>query len=73
MRKFASVVLLATAFVGIAPLAQAERLKDLATIAGVRQNQLSGYGIVVGLDGTGDQTRCCNRRASTCRPAPSCN
>ena len=56
MRKFASVVLLAAAFGGIAPLAQAERLKDLATIAGVRQNQLSGYGIVVGLDGTGDQT-----------------
>jgi flagellar P-ring protein precursor FlgI len=38
------------------PAAQAERLKDLASIAGVRQNQLSGYGIVVGLDGTGDQT-----------------
>ena len=40
----------------IAPAARAERLKELATIAGVRQNQLSGYGIVVGLDGTGDQT-----------------
>ncbi|MFC5509596.1 flagellar basal body P-ring protein FlgI [Massilia jejuensis] len=39
-----------------APLAQAERLKDMASIAGVRQNQLSGYGLVVGLDGTGDQT-----------------
>ena len=37
-------------------LVQAERLKDLTTIAGVRQNQLSGYGIVVGLDGSGDQT-----------------
>ncbi len=36
--------------------AQAERLKDLASIQGVRNNQLSGYGIVVGLDGTGDQT-----------------
>ena len=36
--------------------AQAERLKDLASFGGVRQNQLSGYGIVVGLDGTGDQT-----------------
>ena len=34
----------------------AERLKDLASFGGVRQNQLSGYGIVVGLDGTGDQT-----------------
>ncbi|MEO1244382.1 MAG: flagellar basal body P-ring protein FlgI [Pseudomonadota bacterium] len=34
----------------------AERVKDLASIAGVRQNQLVGYGLVVGLDGTGDQT-----------------
>ncbi|MGJ9418181.1 flagellar basal body P-ring protein FlgI [Massilia sp. CMS3.1] len=38
------------------PAAHAERLKDMASIAGVRQNQLSGYGLVVGLDGTGDQT-----------------
>lgn len=36
--------------------AHAERLKDLATIQGVRNNQLIGYGLVVGLDGTGDQT-----------------
>jgi flagellar P-ring protein precursor FlgI len=35
---------------------QAERLKDMASIAGVRSNQLIGYGLVVGLDGTGDQT-----------------
>jgi flagellar P-ring protein precursor FlgI len=34
----------------------AERLKDLASIQGVRQNQLMGYGLVVGLDGSGDQT-----------------
>lgn len=34
----------------------AERIKDLATIYGIRSNQLVGYGIVVGLDGTGDQT-----------------
>jgi flagellar P-ring protein precursor FlgI len=34
----------------------AERLKDLASIQGVRQNQLIGYGLVVGLDGSGDQT-----------------
>ena len=33
-----------------------ERLKDLATIEGVRSNQLVGYGLVVGLDGSGDQT-----------------
>lgn len=36
--------------------AQAERVKDLATVSGVRTNQLVGYGLVVGLDGTGDQT-----------------
>ena len=35
---------------------QAQRLKDLASVAGVRANQLVGYGLVVGLDGTGDQT-----------------
>ncbi|WP_427916986.1 flagellar basal body P-ring protein FlgI, partial [Stenotrophomonas maltophilia] len=35
---------------------QAERLKDIASISGVRSNQLIGYGLVVGLNGTGDQT-----------------
>lgn len=35
---------------------QAERIKDLTSIAGVRDNQLVGYGLVVGLDGSGDQT-----------------
>jgi flagellar P-ring protein precursor FlgI len=39
-----------------APNASAERLKDIASIQGVRSNQLIGYGLVVGLDGTGDQT-----------------
>ena len=34
--------------------AQAERIKDIATIAGIRANQLVGYGVVVGLDNTGD-------------------
>lgn len=34
----------------------AERIKDLASLQGVRANQLVGYGLVVGLDGTGDQT-----------------
>lgn len=34
----------------------ADRIKDLASIQGVRHNQLIGYGLVVGLDGTGDQT-----------------
>jgi flagellar P-ring protein FlgI len=36
--------------------AHAERIKDLASIQGVRSNQLIGYGLVVGLDGSGDQT-----------------
>ena len=39
-----------------APFSHAEHLRDLASIAGVRQNQLIGYGLVVGLDGSGDQT-----------------
>jgi flagellar P-ring protein FlgI len=34
----------------------ADRIKDFADIAGQRSNQLVGYGLVVGLDGTGDQT-----------------
>jgi len=36
--------------------AQAERVKDLADVSGVRSNALVGYGLVVGLDGSGDQT-----------------
>ncbi|MDO9003662.1 MAG: flagellar basal body P-ring protein FlgI [Aquabacterium sp.] len=36
--------------------AKAARLKEIASIQGVRTNQLMGYGLVVGLDGTGDQT-----------------
>jgi flagellar P-ring protein precursor FlgI len=39
-----------------ASAAWAERVKDVASVAGVRTNQLVGYGLVVGLDGTGDQT-----------------
>ncbi|UDJ83633.1 flagellar basal body P-ring protein FlgI [Kosakonia oryzae] len=36
--------------------ASAERIRDLTTVQGVRSNSLMGYGLVVGLDGTGDQT-----------------
>ena len=52
------LLVLAIALIGpiLSTPAQAERLKDIASFGGVRQNQLSGYGIVVGLDGTGDQT-----------------
>jgi flagellar P-ring protein FlgI len=44
------------ALVAYATPARAERVKDLATFQGVRDNPLIGYGLVVGLDGTGDQT-----------------
>lgn len=40
----------------LAAPAQAERIKDLVNLQGMRGNQLIGYGLVVGLDGTGDQT-----------------
>jgi len=36
--------------------AEASKLRDISSIAGVRSNQLIGYGLVVGLDGSGDQT-----------------
>ncbi|MEN3366158.1 MAG: flagellar P-ring protein FlgI [Burkholderiales bacterium] len=51
------VTLLLCAACIVAPVTvHAERIKDLASIQGVRQNQLMGYGLVVGLDGSGDQT-----------------
>src|SRR3954452_16050960 len=37
-----------------APAGAMSRIKDLANVEGVRQNQLIGYGLVVGLNGTGD-------------------
>ena len=39
-----------------APVLASERLKDISSVAGIRNNQLIGYGLAVGLDGTGDQT-----------------
>lgn len=53
--KLALLAVLLVGGIGLAPYdAHAERIKDIATIAGVRSNQLVGYGIVVGLAGTGD-------------------
>ncbi len=52
---FCLVVLLTVLSAGV-PFASAERIKDLADIAGIRSNKLLGYGLVVGLDGTGDKT-----------------
>ena len=54
--KVRSCVLAVLCALLMVPVAHAERLKDIATIQGVRNNQLIGYGLVVGLNGTGDQT-----------------
>ena len=43
-------------FLGYAGTAHAARIKEVASIEGVRSNQLTGFGLVVGLDATGDQT-----------------
>jgi len=53
-----SVLVLCIALFGaaLAPQAQAARIKEVAAVEGVRSNQLTGFGLVVGLDGTGDQT-----------------
>jgi flagellar P-ring protein precursor FlgI len=48
--------LLLVAFLAFTGLAHAARIKEIASIEGVRSNQLTGFGLVVGLDGTGDQT-----------------
>jgi flagellar P-ring protein precursor FlgI len=49
-------LLFATALLVLSAQAYADRIKDMASIQGVRDNQLIGYGLVVGLDGSGDQT-----------------
>jgi len=59
---FRSVRVLALSLAAVSSLlasgiARADRLKDLASVQGVRGNPLIGYGLVVGLDGTGDQVR----------------
>ena len=49
-------LLLAAVLAAASPAAHALRIKEVAAVQGVRSNQLTGYGLVVGLDGTGDQT-----------------
>jgi flagellar P-ring protein precursor FlgI len=56
LRPLLVALLLAT--LGLAaPAAAASRIKDIVDIEGVRENQLVGYGLVVGLNGTGDSLR----------------
>ncbi|WP_051553527.1 flagellar basal body P-ring protein FlgI [Desulfobulbus elongatus] len=52
-RLVSALVLIGAAWLTAIP-AQATRIKDLASIEGVRENQLMGYGLVIGLTGTGD-------------------
>ena len=52
MYKFLFAMVLALG----ATCAHADRIRDLTSVQGVRENSLIGYGLVVGLDGTGDQT-----------------
>lgn len=55
MCRAATLVVLTALFVAMGVrTGRAERVKDLATFEGVRSNQLVGYGVVVGLTGTGD-------------------
>ena len=51
-----ALALLAASCCLLATPAHALRIKEVASVQGVRSNQLTGYGLVVGLDGTGDQT-----------------
>jgi flagellar P-ring protein FlgI len=53
MRRFLVLVSLVLAVAGAQA---AQRIRDLASVSGVRVNQLIGYGVVVGLDGSGDAT-----------------
>lgn len=55
-RPLCRIIALFTLAIVAAQPVYAERVKDLASVAGVRKNQLVGYGLVVGLHGTGDQT-----------------
>lgn len=54
MTRIASLLLAFLALFAAASPAHAERVRDLGNFQGVRSNQLTGYGIVVGLEGTGD-------------------
>ena len=56
MKSLKKFLLVNFLFLFIANEVMADRLKDMVSFAGIRTNQLMGYGIVVGLDGTGDSS-----------------
>jgi flagellar P-ring protein precursor FlgI len=49
------LLLLVTCYSSLVTVVHAERIKDIANFSGIRENELIGYGIVVGLSGTGDR------------------
>jgi flagellar P-ring protein precursor FlgI len=58
MRKLSALAALAFVFLSVSASAQFEtRIKDIATVQGTRGNHLFGYGLVVGLNGSGDTLR----------------
>ena len=56
MKKLKKIIFVNFLLLFIANEVMADRLKDMVSFAGIRTNQLMGYGIVVGLDGTGDSS-----------------
>jgi flagellar P-ring protein precursor FlgI len=56
MKLFKFIILIALFAISLSSPIKADRLKDMVSFAGIRSNQLLGYGIVVGLDGTGDSS-----------------
>ncbi|MEO9629160.1 MAG: flagellar basal body P-ring protein FlgI, partial [Sulfitobacter sp.] len=57
MNALFKLLLIGLTFALAAPAAAQVRIKDIVTVEGVRSNQLVGYGLVVGLNGTGDSLR----------------
>tara|TARA_A100001015_G_scaffold283287_1_gene348463 strand:+ start:2415 stop:3539 length:1125 start_codon:yes stop_codon:yes gene_type:complete len=56
MKNLKKIILFNFLFLFISNTVLSDRLKDMVSFAGIRTNQLMGYGIVVGLDGTGDSS-----------------
>ena len=56
MKNLKKIILFNFLFLFISNTVMGDRLKDMVSFAGIRTNQLMGYGIVVGLDGTGDSS-----------------
>ena len=56
MTRMLAMVLLGGVAIGFLTPIKAEKISEIANVVGVRNNQLIGYGLVIGLNGTGDKT-----------------